>query len=115
MQEVTQHLYDVTPQMIGKIYGMTMLGVSIILATAGVGFSVGCGLICDKTIEGLVRVPESRPTLMADMFIFTGFMGNFPFIILAFAMWFLFANPFEGAFHSVIKSLSTFGILGAGG
>ena len=105
-------MYEVTPQMIGQIYAMTVLGVSIILGTAGIGFAVGCGLICDKTIDCYVRVPESRPSLMADMFIFTGLMGNFPFIILAFAMWFLFANPFEGAFHSVVKSLSTMGTLG---
>ncbi len=107
-------MYEMTPQMMGQIYAMTILGVSVILATAGIGFSIGCGLICDKTIECLVRVPETRPTLMADMFVFTGFMGNFPFIVLAFAMWFLFANPFEGAFESVVKSLSTFCVLGVG-
>jgi F-type H+-transporting ATPase subunit c len=29
-------------------------------------------------------------------------MESFPFIILAFAMWFLFANPFVGALQAAI-------------
>jgi F-type H+-transporting ATPase subunit c len=37
-----------------------------------------------------------RPQLMVNTFIFAGLMESFPFIILAFGFWFLFANPFLG-------------------
>jgi F-type H+-transporting ATPase subunit c len=40
------------------------------------------------------------------MFIFAGLMESFPFIILAFAMWFLFANPFVGALEAAIKAIA---------
>ena len=46
-----------------------------------------------------------RPVLMTNMFIFAGLMESFPFIILAFAMWFLFANPFVGALAAAIGAL----------
>ena len=98
---------EITPEMFSAIYTQTVLGVSVILAAGGIGFAIGCGLICAKTIDCLTRLPETRPILMADMFIFTGFMGNFPFIILAFGMWFLFANPFAGAFQAAVRSLAS--------
>jgi F-type H+-transporting ATPase subunit c len=41
---------------------------------------------------------------MTNMFIFAGLMESFPFIILAFAMWFLFANPFVGAVQAALKA-----------
>jgi len=62
-------------------------------------------LICAKTLEGIARQPEMRPALMTNMFIFAGLMESFPFIILAFAMWFLFANPFVGALSSALSSI----------
>jgi len=53
-------------------------------------------------LEGIARQPEMRPALMTNMFIFAGLMESFPFIILAFAMWFLFANPFVGAMKTAL-------------
>nr|WP_330219989.1 F0F1 ATP synthase subunit C [Acidihalobacter prosperus] len=92
------------PEMITMIYAYTAVGVGVILAAAGLGSAIGWGLICSKTLEGIARQPELRPTLMTNMFIFAGLMESFPFIILAFAMWFLFANPFIGAATSAVKA-----------
>ena len=94
-----------TPEMIANIYAYTAIGVSLILAAAGMGSAIGWGLICAKTLEGISRQPEMRPLLMTNMFIFAGLMESFPFIILAFAMWFLFANPFIGALKSTLGTL----------
>ena len=94
-----------TPDMIATIYAYTAIGVGVILAAAGLGSAIGWGLICAKTLEGIARQPEMRPALMTNMFIFAGLMESFPFIILAFAMWFLFANPFVGALDAAIKAI----------
>ncbi len=88
---------EVTAAMITEIYSATAIGVGVILAAAGLGSAIGWGLICSKTLEGIARQPEMRPQLMTNTLIFAGLMESFPFIILAFAMWFLFANPFVGA------------------
>lgn len=92
-------------EMLATIYAYTAVGVGVILAAAGLGSAIGWGLICAKTLEGIARQPEMRGNLMVNMFIFAGLMESFPFIILAFAMWFLFANPFVGALDTAIKGL----------
>ncbi|MFZ5697316.1 MAG: F0F1 ATP synthase subunit C [Pseudomonadota bacterium] len=92
-------------ELLAQIYAATAIGVGVILAAAGLGSAIGWGLICAKTLEGITRQPEMRPMLMTNMFIFAGLMESFPFIILAFAMWFLFANPFVGALEAAIKTL----------
>ena len=95
-----------TPDMIATIYAYTAVGVGVILAAAGLGSAIGWGLICAKTLEGIARQPEMRPSLMTHMFIFAGLMESFPFLLLAFAMWFLFANPFVGALKSAISAVA---------
>jgi len=92
--------------MLAMIYAYTAVGVGVILAAAGLGSAIGWGLICAKTLEGIARQPEMRPALMTNMFIFAGLMESFPFIILAFAMWFLFANPFVGALEAAVNALA---------
>ncbi len=91
--------------LIGMIYSYTAVGVGIILAAAGLGSALGWGLICAKYMEGIARQPEMLPTLRVQMFITAGLMESFPFIVLAFAMYFTFANPFVGAALSAVKSL----------
>lgn len=93
-----------SPELIVMIYSYTAVGVGVILAAAGLGSAIGWGLICAKTLEGISRQPEMKPELMTNMFIFAGLMESFPFIILAFAMWFLFANPFVGAATAAISA-----------
>lgn len=94
--------FHMTPAMVATIYSHTVLAVSILLAGGGIGFAVGCGIVCGNTIECMVRQPDTRPVLMMDTFIFTGLVGNFPFIILAFGAWFLFANPFIDTLQSTL-------------
>lgn len=94
-----------TAEIVGQVYAYTSVGVGVILAAAGLGSAIGWGLICAKTLEGIARQPEMRPALMTNMFIFAGLMESFPFIILAFAMWFLFANPFVGALDAAVSAL----------
>lgn len=76
------------------ITAATAISVGVILAAAGLGSAIGWGLICAKTLEGISRQPEMRPQLMFNMFICGALMESFPFIIMAFSLWFLFANPF---------------------
>lgn len=88
---------------IALIYSYTSLGVGIILAAAGLGSALGWGLICSKYIEGIARQPEMRPQLMGQMLFTGGLMEAFPMIVLGISMWFIFANPFVGAFQTAIQ------------
>ena len=90
---------------IGSIYSFTAVGVGVILAGAGLGSALGWGLICARYMEGIARQPEMLPVLRINMFITGGLMESFPFIVLAFAMYFTFANPFVGAALATIKTL----------
>ena len=78
------------------IVAATAIAVGIILGAAGLGSALGWGLITSKALEGIARQPELRTQLMFLTFIFAGLMESFPFIVLAFALWFVFANPFLG-------------------
>ncbi len=91
--------------LVGMVYAYTAVGVGVILAAAGLGSALGWGMICSKYMEGIARQPEMLPTLRVQMFITAGLMESFPFIVLAFAMYFTFANPFVGAALAVAKSL----------
>lgn len=90
---------------IALIYSATALGVGIILGFAGLGSALGWGLICSKYMEGIARQPEMQPRLLIQMFITAGLMESFPFIVLAFAMYFTFANPFIGGALQTIGGL----------
>jgi len=91
---------------IAQIYAFTALGVGVILAAAGLGSALGWGLICSKYMEGIARQPEMLPALRIQMFITAGLMESFPFIVLAFAMYFTFANPFVGGALKAIEALA---------
>jgi len=76
------------------IIAATAISIGLILGAAGLGSAIGWGLITAKALEGIARQPEMRAQLLFNMFIFAGLMESFPFIVMAFALWFLFANPF---------------------
>ncbi len=76
------------------ITAATVITVGMMLAAAALGVTISWGLIASKTLEGIARQPEMKGQLMFTTFIFAGLMESFPFIIMAFALWFLFANPF---------------------
>lgn len=90
---------------IAQIYSFTALGVGFILAAAGAGSAHGWAIICAKYIEGIARQPEMLPALRVQMFITAGLMESFPFIVLAFAMFFTFANPFVGGALATMAEL----------
>jgi len=90
------------PELVTQIYAWTALGVGIILGLAGLGSAIGWGLICSRYIEGIARQPELRGQLLGQTLFTGGLMESFPFIVLGFSMWFIFANPF---FSSALKHL----------
>jgi F-type H+-transporting ATPase subunit c len=90
---------------VSSIYSYTALGVGLVLAAAGLGSALGWGLICAKFMEGITRQPEMLPVLRIQMFITAGLMESFPFIMVAFAMSFTFANPFVGAALEAVRGL----------
>lgn len=92
---------------VALVYSFTALGVGIILGFAGLGSALGWGLICSKYMEGIARQPEMQPRLLIQMFITAGLMESFPFIVLAFAMYFTFANPFIGGALKTISGLGS--------
>lgn len=90
---------------VSSIYSYTALGVGLVLAAAGLGSALGWGMICAKFMEGITRQPEMLPVLRVQMFITAGLMESFPFIMVAFAMYFTFANPFVGAALEAVRGL----------
>lgn len=92
---------DANPEFIAQIVAATAIGVGLMIAAAGLGSAIGWGLITSKALEGIARQPEMRPQLMVNMFIFAGLMESFPFILFGISMWFIFANPFVGAFSGL--------------
>lgn len=91
---------------IASIYGMTAVGVGIILAAAGLGSALGWGIICSKYLEGIARQPEMRAQLMGQMLFTGGLMEAFPMIVLGMSMWFVFANPFVGAAKQAVQAVA---------
>lgn len=91
-----------SPSDITLIYGLTALGVGIILAAAGLGSALGWGLICSKYLDGIARQPEMRGQLLGQMLFTGGLMEAFPMIVLGISMWFIFANPFLGAAKAAV-------------
>ena len=90
-------------QLIASIYASTAVVVGIILSAAALGSALGWGMICSKFIESIARQPEMRAQLTGQMLFTGGLMEAFPMIVLGISMWFIFANPFVGAFQSAIS------------
>ncbi len=87
---------------IASIYANTAIVVGIILSAAALGSALGWAMICSKFIEGISRQPEMRAQLTGQMLFTGGLMEAFPMIVLGISMWFIFANPFVGAFQAAI-------------
>ena len=71
-----------------------IIAIGIIMSGGAIGSAIGDGLVTSKTLEGIARQPELRGTLIRYMFLFIGLIESFPFIVLAFALFFLFAPPY---------------------
>jgi len=91
------------PENVTAIISDTIGIVGAIMVVAGAVSAIGWAMICSKYLEGIARQPELMPMLRVQMFIAGGLMESFPFIILAMAMWFTFANPFLGVAISTIS------------
>lgn len=99
-------MYGITPEMFVSIYIYTVLGVSVILAGSGMGFAVGSCFLYARSVDCLIRPPERKTIMRGDALIFTGLMGNFPFIVLAVLLWFLFSTPFVSAFQAAVAGVA---------
>ena len=91
------------PENVTAIISDTIGIVGAIMVVAGAVSAIGWAMISSKYLEGIARQPELMPMLRVQMFIAGGLMESFPFIILAMAMWFTFANPFLGVAISTIS------------
>ncbi|CAK0749489.1 ATP synthase subunit c [Gammaproteobacteria bacterium] len=91
-----------TVALVTTIQPYTALAVGLMLSSSGLGSALGWAIIGSKYMEGVARQPELMSTLRVQMFITAGLMESFPFVILAFGMWFLFANPFLETAKSII-------------
>lgn len=87
---------SLSPDNITSIINNTIDIIGLIMTAAGAASAIGWSIICSKYLDGIARQPELMPLLRVQMFIAGGLMESFPFIILAMAMWFIFANPFLG-------------------
>ncbi len=90
------------PELVAQIISYTAIAVGVIIAFAAAFSAHGWGLLGSKFLEGIARQPEMMPTLRVQMFVAAGLMEAFPFIGLAMGMWFVFANPFLGAFKAAL-------------
>ncbi|CAK0748562.1 ATP synthase subunit c [Gammaproteobacteria bacterium] len=92
--------------LITVIQSSTSAAVGFMVSAAGFGSALGWALIGSKYMESIARQPELTSNLRVQMFITGGLMESFPFIALAIAMWFVFANPFMASAEQSILKLS---------
>ncbi len=76
------------------IQAMTAVACGIIFGAGAFGTAIGFGILGGRFLEGMARQPELGPTLLARMFIVAALLDAVAFIGIAFALFFMFANPF---------------------
>jgi F-type H+-transporting ATPase subunit c len=69
------------------------IGAGLIMGLGAGGAGIGDGLIASRTVEGIARQPEARPTLLTTMFIGVGLVEALPIIGLVFGIVLIFATP----------------------
>jgi F-type H+-transporting ATPase subunit c len=85
---------------IAEINSMTVLACGIIFGMGALGTAIGFGILGGRFLEGMARQPELGPTLLARMFIVAALLDAVAFIGIAFALFFMFANPFLSGIHA---------------
>jgi F-type H+-transporting ATPase subunit c len=79
---------------IAFIKAMTALACGLIFGLGALGTAIGFGILGGRFLEGMARPPELGPALLARMFIVAALLDALAFIGVAFALFFMFANPF---------------------
>ena len=79
---------------IAFVQAMTAVACGIIFGAGAFGTAIGFGILGGRFLEGMARQPELGPTLLARLFIVAALLDAVAFIGIAFALFFMFANPF---------------------
>lgn len=81
------------------VEAMTALACGLIFGMGAFGTAIGFGILGGRFLEGMARQPELAPALLVRMFIVAALLDAVAFIGIAFALFFMFANPFLTAVH----------------
>jgi F-type H+-transporting ATPase subunit c len=81
------------------VEAMTALASGLIFGMGAFGTAIGFGILGGRFLEGMARQPELAPALLVRMFIVAALLDAVAFIGIAFALFFMFANPFLSAVH----------------
>jgi F-type H+-transporting ATPase subunit c len=81
------------------VEAMTALACGLIFGMGAFGTAIGFGILGGRFLEGMARQPELAPALLVRMFIVAALLDAVAFIGIAFALFFMFANPFLAAVH----------------
>ncbi|MHB8813653.1 MAG: F0F1 ATP synthase subunit C [Steroidobacteraceae bacterium] len=86
---------------IAQVQAMTAIAVGLIFGMGALGTAIGFGILGGRFLEGMARQPELAPALLVRMFIVAGLLDAVSMIGIGFALFFMFANPFLAALHTV--------------
>ncbi|MFI4907718.1 MAG: F0F1 ATP synthase subunit C [Steroidobacterales bacterium] len=81
------------------VEAMTALACGLIFGMGAFGTAIGFGILGGRFLEGMARQPELAPALLVRMFIVAALLDAVAFIGIAFALFFMFANPFLSGVH----------------
>jgi F-type H+-transporting ATPase subunit c len=76
------------------VEAMTALACGLIFGMGAFGTAIGFGILGGRFLEGMARQPELAPALLVRMFVVAALLDAVAFIGIAFALFFMFANPF---------------------
>jgi F-type H+-transporting ATPase subunit c len=81
------------------VQALTALACGLIFGMGAFGTAIGFGILGGRFLEGMARQPELAPALLVRMFIVAALLDAVAFIGIAFALFFMFANPFLAGVH----------------
>ena len=81
------------------VQALTALACGLIFGMGAFGTAIGFGILGGRFLEGMARQPELAPALLVRMFIVAALLDAVAFIGIAFALFFMFANPFLTGVH----------------
>ena len=86
---------------IAQVQAMTAIAVGLIFGMGALGTAIGFRILGGSFLEGMARQPELAPALLVRMFIVAGLFDAVSMIGVAFALFFMLADPFLTALHTV--------------